>query len=265
MPEQHTESVPAVLYDEDYFLNACEGYAEFASGEGEYLSHRLAEALAVTGIAPGMTVLDVGCGRGEILRHVHRLGGRAFGVDYAPVAVQMSREVADYEQGGAIGVYQANAQQLPFFADTFDRILMLDIVEHLYPEELERALDESFRVLKPGGQLIVHTAPNAWYDRYAYPVVRWVRRRMGQGEAYPKNPRAFLVPANVDVHVNEQSLPSLRRTLRRAGFTDTRVWLSTPPQQRDENVLFRLARKILFDVPPFRWFFQREVFAVGRK
>jgi cyclopropane fatty-acyl-phospholipid synthase-like methyltransferase len=265
VPNQHIESVPAILYDEDYFLNACEGYAEFASSEGEYLSHRLAEALAVTGIAPGMTVLDIGCGRGEILRHVYRLGGRAFGIDYAPVAVQMSREVADYEPDEAIGVYQANAQQLPFLTDSFDRILMLDIVEHLYPEELARALNESFRVLKPGGQIIVHTAPNVWYDRYAYPVVRWVRQLMGQGDAYPKNPRAFLVPANVHVHVNEQSLLSLRRNLRSAGFADTRVWLSTPPQERDEPLLFRVVRKILFDLPPFRWFFQREVFAVGRK
>jgi ubiquinone/menaquinone biosynthesis C-methylase UbiE len=176
----------------------------------------------------------------------------------------MAREIADYEKK-TIGVYQANAQLLPFVKGSFDRVLMLDIVEHLYPEELERALREALRVLKPGGQIIVHTAPNVWYDRYAYPVVRWVRQLMGEGEDYPKNPRAFLVPANVHVHVNEQSLLSLRRNLRSAGFTDTRVWLSTPPQHRDENVAFRLARKFLFEVPPFRWFFQREVFAVAKR
>jgi cyclopropane fatty-acyl-phospholipid synthase-like methyltransferase len=264
VPEQNVESVPAVLYDEDYFLNACEGYAEFISSEGEYLSRRLSEALAVTGVAPGMAVLDVGCGRGEVLRHLQRLGAETHGIDYAPVAVKMAREIADYEKK-TIGVYQANAQLLPFVKGSFDRVLMLDIVEHLYPEELERALREALRVLKPGGQIIVHTAPNVWYDRYAYPVVRWVRQLMGEGEDYPKNPRAFLVPANVHVHVNEQSLLSLRRNLRSAGFTDTRVWLSTPPQHRDENVAFRLARKFLFEVPPFRWFFQREVFAVAKR
>ena len=267
MPDVPEQGVPSGLYDEDYFLNACEGYAEFATSEGEYLSRRLAEALSVAGIAQGMRVLDVGCGRGEILRHVHRLGACAFGIDYAAVAVEMSRHLANSETtaDGAIGVYQANAQQLPFPDAAFDRALLLDIVEHLYPRELDHMLAEAYRVLKPGGRIIVHTAPNVWYDRYAYPWVRGVRRLLGQGAAYPKNPRAFLVPANVHVHVNEQSGLSLWRTLRHAGFRNLHVWLSSPPQHRQENIAFRALRKVFFTWPPFRWFFQREVFAVGEK
>ncbi|RLC90519.1 MAG: hypothetical protein DRI37_01205 [Chloroflexi bacterium] len=267
MTDKPKRGIPSVLYDEEYFLHACEGYQEFTSSEGEYLSRRLNAALAVAGVAPAMRVLDVGCGRGEILRHVRQLGAQAMGVDYATVAVKMSRQIAERESAaqGQSGVYQADAQRLPFTARTFDRLLMLDIVEHLYPPELERALAEAYRVLKPGGRIVVHTAPNVWYDRYAYPVVRLVRRLQGKGAAYPKNPRAFLVPANVRVHVNEQSLFSLRRTLRRAGFGNLKVWLSTPPQNRQENILFRGLRKLLFGYPPVRWFFEREVFAVGEK
>jgi SAM-dependent methyltransferase len=140
--------------------------------------------------------------------------------------------------------------------------MMLDIVEHLYPDELHIALRDAKRVLKPGGRIIIHTAPNVWYDRYAYPVVRLVRILIGQGEGYPRNPRA-LIPQNVHVHVNEQSALSLWRSLRRHGFQNVRAWLSTPPQHRQENIVFRLARWLLFTVPPFRWFFEREVFAVG--
>jgi len=40
---------------------------------------------------------------------------------------------------------------LPFEPGTFDRVLMLDVVEHLYPAELAEALREARRVLKPGG------------------------------------------------------------------------------------------------------------------
>jgi len=263
--DKSTSTVPSVLYDETYFLNACEGYTEFLSSEGEYLSRRLAEALSVAGIAPGMEILDVGCGRGEILLHVQRLGGHAHGIDYAAAAVQLSQQVAERKSGEQISIYQANARQLPFGNERFDRILMLDIVEHLYPDELDTALAEAYRVLKPGGRIVVHTAPNVWYDRYAYPMVRRVRQLLGQGDNYPKNPRAFLVEANVDVHVNEQSLLSLRRNLRRTGFNELKVWLSTPPQHRHENPFFASARYILFNVPPFRWFFQREVFAVGKR
>ena len=88
---------------------------------------------------------------------------------------------------------------------------------------------------------------------------------MGQGAKYPANPRAFNVAANVDVHVNEQSQLSLWRTLRRAGFGQVKAWLDSPPQHRHENLLFAVARVWLFKVPPFRYFFEREVFAVGVK
>jgi cyclopropane fatty-acyl-phospholipid synthase-like methyltransferase len=265
LTERSSGAVPSVLYDEQYFLHVCEGHQEFLSSEGDYLSRRLAEALAVAGIAPGMQVLDAGCGRGEILRRAAALGARAYGIDYARVAVELSRRVtASGEEVERPGVYQASALYLPFAAESFDRVLMLDIVEHLYPHELALALDEAYRVLRPGGRVVIHTAPNVWYDRYAYPVVRLVRTLLGQGARYPKDPRA-VIPENVHVHVNEQSALSLWRQLRRHRFRDVRAWLSTPPQHRQENAVFRFARWLLFTLPPFHWFFEREVFAVGER
>ena len=112
--------------------------------------------------------------------------------------------------------------------------------------------------------VIVHTAPNIWYDRYAYPVVRIVRTLMGRGANYPKNPREFLVSVNEHVHVNEQSMWSMSRTLRAAGFRG-KVWLESPPQHGGENFVIDNFRAMLFRVPPFRWFFEREVFAVVAK
>lgn len=266
MSDQKRPTVSSDLYTEEYFRTACEGFDEFNLSEGDHLSRRLKAAFELAEVRPGMTVLDVGCGRGEILRHCTALGADAFGIDYAAVAVDMSADVIERSTEVATGkmaVGQANARQLPFQDESFERVLMFDVVEHLYPWELTEALQEVHRVLKPDGLFIVHTAPNVWYDRYAYPVVRFIRRLMGQGAKYPKNPREFLVDHNVHVHVNEQSLFSLQRVLHESNF-EANVWLDSPPQNWGNGPLGRI-RRLLFATPPFRWFFEREVFAVAAR
>ncbi len=268
MAEQKTgPSLPPELYNEEYFLSACEGYEEWLATEGEHLSRRLDSAFTVAAIKPGMHVLDIGCGRGEIVRHCARLGAVAFGVDYAPVATRMTCDLIDAETRkdpppGKMGVARVDAKYLPFQDGTFDRVLMFDVVEHLYPWELHQALLDIKRVLKPDGRLIIHTAPNRWYDQYAYPVVRLIRTLMGEGQRYPRNPRQFGVAVNEHVHVNEQSLFSIGNTLDRAGFK-SRVWLDSPPQNRQEGPILAALRVIAFEWIPFSWFFEREVFAVA--
>lgn len=257
--------LPSTLYTEEYFRTACEGYDEFNASEGQHLSRRLNAAFALAEVVPGMNVLDVGCGRGEILRHCANLGANAYGIDYAAAAVQMSQAVLDgldASTPGHGGVALSDAKRLPFPDNFFDRVLMFDVVEHLHPWELHEALLEVRRVLKPDGMFIVHTAPNVWYDRYAYPVVRTFRILTGDGASYPANPRQFLVDVNEHVHVNEQSLLSMYHTLHRAGFS-AKVWLDSPPQHRRENAALALLRRLAFKTVPLRWFFEREVFAVA--
>jgi cyclopropane fatty-acyl-phospholipid synthase-like methyltransferase len=271
-PEQK-KSLPSTLYTEEYFLTACEGYDVFIESEGQHLSRRLRDAFAVAEVIPGMRVLDVGCGRGEIITHCMRLGVEVYGIDYAEVAALMTRDVIGVEaaanmaddeaQVAKAGVCRADAKYLPFPRNYFDRVLLFDVVEHLYPWELNASLTDIRRVLKQDGRLIIHTAPNRWYDAYAYPWVRYLRTLLGQGSSYPKDPRA-ITPVNQDVHVNEQDMLSMRQTLKNAGFRNIQVWLDSPPQNRMENLLMATLRKIAFDVPPFRWFFERELFAVAQ-
>ena len=268
MEKEERKSLPSTLYTEEYFLTACEGYDVFLESEGRHLSRRLNDAFIMAEVRPGMHLLDVGCGRGEIIRHCMRLGIDAYGIDYSEVAAQMSREVIKQETKHAeaaadSGVCLADAKSLPFPDGYFDRVLLFDVVEHLYPWELHRALRDIHRVLSDDGRLIIHTAPNRWYDIYAYPMVRMVRRLLGQGKEYPKDPRA-IVPVNQDVHVNEQDIRSMYKNLSDTGFKG-KVWLDSPPQNRDESLVMAGLRWLAFEVPPFRWFFEREVFAVAEK
>jgi cyclopropane fatty-acyl-phospholipid synthase-like methyltransferase len=263
--KEEQKSLPSDLYTEEYFLTACEGYDVFIESEGQHLSRRLHDAFAVANVQPGMRLLDVGCGRGEILRHCMQLGIEAYGTDYAEAATTMTREVIASQQAAGVkaGVCRSDAKKLPFPTGYFDRVLMFDVVEHLYPWELYEAMLEVRRVLKDNGRFIIHTAPNRWYDKYAYPWVRRFRTLLGQGAKYPADPRA-ITPVNQHVHVNEQDMRSMARALKEAGFK-SKVWLDSPPQNRQENVLMAGLHYLAFEVPPVRWFFEREVFAVAEK
>ena len=269
METKEKKSLPSTLYTEEYFLTACEGYDVFLESEGRHLSRRLNDAFAMADVQSGMRLLDVGCGRGEIIRHCIKMGVEAYGIDYAEVAALMTRDVINQEtlasntEVKSSGVCRADAKYLPFPDRYFDRVLLFDVVEHLYPWELQHALLEIHRVLSDQGQLIIHTAPNRWYDTYAYPLVRLFRRIMGQGQDYPRDPRA-IIPVNQDVHVNEQDLLSMHRNLKASGFKG-KVWLDSPPQDRKEGAVMSGLHWTAFKVPPLRWFFEREVFAVAQK
>ncbi len=274
MSEHKEKPLNSDLYTEEYFLTACEGFDVFIESEGEHLSRRLNDAFEVATVVPGMKLLDVGCGRGEIITHCMRLGVEAYGIDYAQAAISMTNKVIDDEIARMkkenpdapmpkTGICRSDAKKLPFPDNYFDRALMFDVVEHLHPWELHEAMLEVRRVLKDNGRFIIHTAPNKWYDDHAYPWVRRFRALLGQKEGYPKDPRA-ITPVNQHVHVNEQDLFSMGRTLKKAGFSSN-VWLDSPPQDRQENAIMRLLHKIAFDLPPIRWFFEREVFAVAEK
>ncbi len=141
--------LPSTLYNREYFLTACEGYDVFLESEGQHLSRRLNDAFAVAEVAEGMRLLDVGCGRGEIIRHCMRLGVEAYGIDYAQVAARMTTEVIAHEhrssgdKSHSASVYLADAKYLPFPDSFFDRVLLFDVVEHLFSLGIKPGLESN--------------------------------------------------------------------------------------------------------------------------
>jgi len=257
--------VDASLYDMAYFLNECEGHEEFLATGGRILSNRLATALAHADVRPGMRVLDVGCGRGESLIWTMRQGAEAWGLDYASEALRLARaaiQVAELEIERRYCLLAANARRLPFSPESFDRVLMLDIIEHLHPWELEQALGEVRRVLKQDGKLIVHTAPNLWYYQFGYPLFRLFERL--RGVQLPRDPRQRF-RYHQHVHVNEQSPRSLAQALRQAGFRP-RVWLGdTQRRWASQDRLTYMLGWLVTHCYPFKWIFCGDVLGVAYK
>ncbi len=107
-------------------------------------------------IQPGDSVLDVGCGTGEVaLRAKMRTGGgQVFGIDPAPEMIATARKKAtrrNREIDFRVGVIEA----LPFPDSSLDVVTSSLMMHHL-PDDLKvRGLREIYRVLKPGGRLLI--------------------------------------------------------------------------------------------------------------
>ncbi len=100
----------------------------------------------------GRRVLDVGCGNGYVLSHYAREGAQVYGVDLTETAIVLCRRrfaLSDLRGMFAVG----SAEDLPYPDLTFDLVCSMGVLHHT--PNIHKAVDEIFRVLKPGGHLVV--------------------------------------------------------------------------------------------------------------
>jgi ubiquinone/menaquinone biosynthesis C-methylase UbiE len=255
-------------YSEEYFLKGCDGYEEYLGDEGVLLPPRLRTLWKFLHVHPNMRVLDVGCGRGEIVVHCSTEGAYAVGIDYSEVGLRLAQQTIkhhadhqDQEPEMKPDLSLSDAKRLPFASNSFNRAVMSDLVEHLYPEELKVALEEIHRVLMPGGYLLIHTMPNLWYYRYGYPLFRFVEQL--RGVSLPADPRERFQFSHV--HINEQTPRTLRQTLSSIGFSYWRVWLYDYRDYSQHGALMKNAMHLLTSLPVVKKIFCDDVFALARK
>ena len=259
--------LPSEIYDRDYYLSErVEGWEHFKEGQG--ISPIKEAELRLLGIGPGLRFLDAGCGRGEVMLAAAAAGCAVAGADYSEAAVAICRETVAEVEGAE--VERADVADLPWPDGSFDRILMGDVIEHLDPEHGERAVRELRRVLRPGGRLLVHTAPNRFFTKLVWPVARQALRLAGQRG--PADGMDFWIEDTRQYHVNEMTLYGLRRAMTRAGFRDARVWIDPNvlrvgqghhlTRDLEENPVARAANRV-FSLRPVRLFLGNDIYALG--
>ncbi|HYX24182.1 MAG TPA: methyltransferase domain-containing protein [Thermoanaerobaculia bacterium] len=160
------------------------------------------------GDTDGRTILDCGCGRGFYLKMLRHLGtAKLFGIDLELPYLRKARR--NTVALPAVLVANASIYDLPFPDETFDAVLLSEILEHV--ERDVDALREIRRVLKPGGLALI-TVPHSnypfWWDPINKTLETLFRTHVARG------PLAGIWAFHVRLYTPE----ALRQAVLAAGF-----------------------------------------------
>jgi demethylmenaquinone methyltransferase/2-methoxy-6-polyprenyl-1,4-benzoquinol methylase len=172
--------------------------------------------IEVAGIRPGMKVLDIAGGTGDLASaFAARVGptGEVWLTDINASMLAVGRDRL-LDRGQVLPVAQADAEQLPFPDGHFDRVTVAFGLRNMTHKD--RALAEMRRVLAPGGQLLVlefsKVAPPLAkaYDVYSFKVLPWLGQKVaGDAESYK------YLAESIRMHPDQDTLAGM---MRDAGF-----------------------------------------------
>ena len=151
-------------------------------------------------LEPGMRVLELGCGTGYFTRELARLGADVIAIDVSPELLEIAKANCSMPN---VRYEIQDASALSYSSAVFDSVVGSSVLHHL---EIKEALQEIYRVLKPGGA-IYFTEPNMLNPQIAIQKnVPWVKRKLGDS---PDETAFFRWP--------------LRRLLEQTGYRDVRI------------------------------------------
>jgi SAM-dependent methyltransferase len=132
-----------------------EVWADFALNEG-FTTPPAADLVRFAQVAPGETVLDVGCGSGVVAVTAACAGAKVRGLDLTPTLLARARQNASIARV-EVDFVEGDAEALPYADGAFD--VVLSQFGHIFAPRPEVAIAEMLRVLKPGGRIAFSTWP----------------------------------------------------------------------------------------------------------
>lgn len=115
-----------------------------------------------------LSILDVGCGTGGLLRRLRQFG-TVQGIDIHPHAIMFARR-------RKLNVQRASAMRIPSKANMLDVATCIDVLYHRKVDD-RKAVKELYRVLKPGGIAIIRVPAIPWlklsHDVYVHTKKRY--------------------------------------------------------------------------------------------
>lgn len=98
-------------------------------------------------------ILDAGYGGGTFMPTLAQIADDVYGIDLHDKKQIVNKILK--KEGVGVKLYQGSILKLPFKNNFFDTIVCLSVLEHFKDDELDYGIRELYRVVKPGGSLII--------------------------------------------------------------------------------------------------------------
>ena len=182
LPVKSVESRDPAL---DEFLEAARAHWDRVARRSERghwaarLYHRRLEKIYRFAVAPGLRVIELGCGTGNLLAAVNP--GCGIGVDLSPEMIERARERHPHLR---FELYDAAEYRSD---ERYDVVIASDLVNNLF--DVQRALENARRLCRPDGRLILNFFSHLWEK-----PLEWAGL---VGQADPLPPQNWLAPTDV--------------------------------------------------------------------
>jgi ubiquinone/menaquinone biosynthesis C-methylase UbiE len=121
----------------------------------------------------GDRILELGCGTGYFTRELAKLRVHVTAIDISPELIEVAKSEVKSEN---VSFEVQNAYEMTYGSNQFNAVIGSSVLHHL---EIEKAVTEIFRVLKPGG-MIAFTEPNMLNPQIALQKnIPWLKRKLG--------------------------------------------------------------------------------------
>jgi SAM-dependent methyltransferase len=118
---------------------------------------------------------ELGCGLGRVLKHYKHQGKEICGIEKSKIAVKKLKE-----ENSQLDVQLGNVLNLPFGNDLFDTVMAFGVYHNL-ETGIDKALQETRRVLKEGGQFCISMRPDNFEMQLNEYYWSWKNRKIKKG------------------------------------------------------------------------------------
>jgi len=226
------------LYSESYYRTLKQEYLADSPWKRNRIANvmQLIEDLQLN----SRKALDIACGIGTFTVELHNRKAFTVGIDSSATAIIVSSLLFRETVLASGNFLASDALMLPFAGDSFDLVMCADFIEHITGKDYRRLLDESWRILKPGGHICVYT-PNRWH---------FLELMM----------RSNFILKRDDSHIDIKTLGGTTEPLKKAGFEIVRKYY------RPTHVkLLKLIESLFMYLPVAGQLFRRRICVLARK